>query len=242
MCWRTAVATWWLAGVLAAGDTLAQSFPTRPAELLAMEPLRLLDLAALARPPAVSEEQKRLALSRLPSDGEVTDLSQESIKKLRGMSAVLRHAHRESTYVLKVVDVPQAAIGNYFRSAILISRSALSLLARDELEAVVAHEVGHEYVWAEYDGAVNRSDRKRVRELELVCDGIAVLMLRSAGLDETALIRALEKIIRFNTRFGTAVNERAYPSLHERRKLVRTLSKAFMAQGLGDKLPGPSLP
>ena len=234
--WRTVVVVWWVAGAVAPGTTVAQSLPTRAAELLAIAPARLLELAALTRPGPVSDEEKRAALSRLPAEGEVTQFSDASIEKLRSLSTVLRHAQRESTYVIKVVDVRRAAIGNYFRSAILISQPALELLARDELQAVIAHELGHEYVWTEYNDASNRSDANRMRELELVCDAIAVLTLRSAGLDEAALPRGLEKISRFNqTRFGTAVNERSYPTLAERRKLVRALSRALMSEPVINK-------
>ena len=67
-----------------------------------------------------------------------------------------------------------------------------------------------------------------MRELELVCDAIAVLTLRSAGLDEAALLRALERITGFNRRrFGMADNERSYPALDERRKFVEALSRAL---------------
>jgi hypothetical protein len=197
-----------VAGVLAPVTTAAQSFPTRAAELLAVEPARLLELAALTRPAPLSEGEKRALLSRLPAEGEVTAFSHASIEKLGGLPTILRHGHRESAYVIKIVEDGRAAIGNYFRSAILISEPALTLLARDELQAVVAHELGHEYVWTEYQDASDRSDQNRLRELELVCDAIAVLTLWSAGLEAAALPRALEKISRFNrTRFDTADNE-----------------------------------
>jgi hypothetical protein len=57
----------------------------------------------------------------------------------------------------------------------LISKSALALLDSDELQAAVAHEIGHEYVWAKHEAAWEQKDSRRLQELELFCDGVATL-------------------------------------------------------------------
>ena len=54
---------------------------------------------------------------------------------------------------------------------------------KEEFAALVAHEIGHEYVWLEYRQAEQRHDHARIRELELRCDGVAVLTIRRLGLD-----------------------------------------------------------
>jgi hypothetical protein len=113
----------------------------------------------------------------------------------------------DSVYVVKVIAVPQAAIGLHARTALLISEAALILLSADELQALVAHEIGHEYVWLEYERAFGLADRNRLKALELVCDGIAIVTLHGLGMDPSRLIASVDKIGRFNReRFGTAIN------------------------------------
>jgi predicted Zn-dependent protease len=101
----------------------------------------------------------------------------------------------------------------------------LRLLDSEELQAVVAHEIGHEYVWQEYAVARARNDTARLRELELACDSIAVLTLARIGVKPDRLVTAVEKELRFNhDRFGRPNNENSYPSLKTRRELVKRMS------------------
>ena len=142
--------------------------------------------------------------------------------KLSALRPLLNETERESVYAIKVIDVPQAAIGIHARAVILISARALLLLSVEELRALVAHEVGHEYVWAEYESARLREDRERLRQLELVCDAIAVAILRRLGMSTAALVSGLEQMIRFNRRhFGASLKEEMYPPLGERRTFAR---------------------
>jgi hypothetical protein len=48
---------------------------------------------------------------------------------------------------------------------------------------LVGHEAGHEYVWAEYERASSARDHARLRELELLCDAIAVVTLHGLGIE-----------------------------------------------------------
>jgi hypothetical protein len=131
----------------------------------------------------------------------------------------------DSVYVIKVIAVPQAAIGLHGRAVLLISETALTLLGADELQAMVAHEIGHDYVWLEYERAFGLADRNRLKELELVCDGIAIVTLHGLGMDPSRLMAGVEKISRFNReRFGTANNEGSYPTLAHRRAFARALT------------------
>jgi hypothetical protein len=100
----------------------------------------------------------------------------------------------------------------------------LTLLDPDELQAVVAHEIGHEYVWAEYRTARDQNDLRRLKELELFCDGVATVTLHLAGLNPTRLLAGLEKVIRFNwQRLGPALNEAHYPPLAERKRFIQAV-------------------
>ena len=122
--------------------------------------------------------------------------------------------------------MPQAAIGLHARAVVLISESALTLLDADELQALVAHEVGHEYVWTERERSFRLADRSRLKDLELMCDGIAIVTLHGLGMDVSRLMSGVQKISRFNReRFGTANNERDYPTLAERQAFARAMTK-----------------
>jgi hypothetical protein len=107
---------------------------------------------------------------------------------------------------------------------VLISAPALRLLDTDELQALLAHELGHEYVWSEYERRTALGEATPVRELELVCDGIAIVMLRELRIDASRLITAIEKLTRFNQRFGKPIKEASYPTIAERRAFARAVT------------------
>jgi hypothetical protein len=207
-------------GLGARGQALPLS---NPRDLLSTDPGAFARLLETARPTPVSAGDKARILSSLPETGEITNLNARALQKLAALSRVLRAT--DSVYVVKVIAVPQAAIGLHARTILLISEAALTLLNVDELQALVAHEIGHEYVWLEYERAFALADRNRLKELELVCDGIAIITLYGLGMDPSRLMAGVDKIGRFNReRFGTAVNEGSYPTLAQRRAFAQALT------------------
>ena len=195
-------------------------------DLLRTDPAELVRLLEAARPAPVPTIERATIVSRLPEKGEVHDLDSRSQRKLAALLPVLEASQRESVYEIKVIDVAQAGVGNYGRLVLLISRVALGLLSADELQAVVAHEIGHEYVWADRERAIAVGDHERLQDLELVCDIIAVTILRGIGRSTSPLIAGIEKISRFNTaHLGTASNQHSYPSLARRRSVIRAVSR-----------------
>ena len=69
------------------------------------------------------------------------------------------------------------------------------------------------------------SDHQRVRELELMCDAIAIVILHRLDIEASTLTTAIEKIGRFNRqRLGIALNEADYPSLAQRREFARAVA------------------
>jgi hypothetical protein len=197
-----------------------------PRGLLAADPAAAIQALETGRPTPVSAEQKARILRSLPSEGEVTSLDGEALHKLAAVRQVLRAAGRDSVYEMKVIDARQASLGLHERAVLLISEAALNLLGADELQAVAAHEIGHEYVWMDYERASTLGDRKRLKELELVCDGIAILTLHQLGMDTSRLATALEKLSRYNReKLGTALNESSYPTLGERRTFARAATE-----------------
>jgi len=103
-----------------------------------------------ARPAPVNAVEKRAVLATLPRDGEITQLTVSQTQKLAELRSVLRFHERDGVYEIKVIDVPQAWIGLYGRVVLLISRPALDLAEIEELKALAAHEIGHEYLWQQY--------------------------------------------------------------------------------------------
>ena len=209
---------------------------TTSQNMLATDPNAFARFLETARPAPVSAKDKARVLSTLPLEGEVTDFSASARQKLAALIKVLRATGRESVYEIKVIDVPQAAIGLHARAVILISEPALTLLDADELQALVAHEIGHEYVWTERERAFQLADRSRLKDLELMCDGIAIVTLHGLGMDVSRLMAGVQKISRSNReRFRTANNERDYPTLAQRQAFARAVVKWTSAQTIGTR-------
>ena len=124
-----------------------------------------------------------------------------------------RHDHR----------CTQAFVGLHARSILLISRRAMRLVSAEELQALVAHEMGHDYFWSDYQQARERRDLLALREVELKCDGIAGLTLVALGLAPTALMSAERKVRRFNETIDAVANADAYPSSSERERFIRAV-------------------
>jgi hypothetical protein len=185
-----------------------------------------LDLDS-CRPAPVSIEQKASILRSLPPKGAVTSLGRDEGSKLTAIEPVLRVHGRIGVYEVKVISVPQAWTGLYERAVLLISLPALRLVTSDELAALVAHEIGHEYISQQYADAKSQKDRRRLRELELVCDVIAMRTLAYVAIPSERLRTGVEKTSSYNReRLGVALNESDYPSLKERRQLIKQMSVA----------------
>jgi Zn-dependent protease with chaperone function len=184
----------------------------------------ILALFDSVRPAPVSDAERGRSLAMLPTEGDLRDLDTAQRKKVAAVRRVLELHRREAVYVIKVIAVPQAAVALHDRAVVLVSERALDLLDADELQALVAHEVGHEYFWGEYFQGRRDNSQSSLRRLELLCDGFAVITLQRVGLNPKRLTAALEKIGRYNRdRFGVAVNENNYPALSERRRFVGRL-------------------
>ena len=69
----------------------------------------------------------------------------------------------------------------------------------------MAHEVGHEYLWSEFEHLRDGRDAPPRQELELRCDAIAVLTLLELGLDPGELVSAVRKVTRFNEGIGATL-------------------------------------
>ena len=186
-----------------------EALPTRNPDAV----LRLL------RPPPVGIDERARALAVLPESGELRPDRHERVK-LATFEDVLAYHDRAQVFETKVIDVPQVVVALHQRTVLLISRPALQLLSGGELQALVAHEIGHDYFWGEFQRTLARGDRRGRQELELKCDGIAVLTLVALRLDLARLADGLQKQARFNETLGANANTADYPQLDERHRFI----------------------
>lgn len=205
------------------------------AESNCVGPWPALDFAKLdaCRPEPVSNLEKQSLLASLPARGEVRTLNSDQKRKLSALEAVLALHARKDVYVVTVIDVPQAWTGLYGRGVLLVSRPLMKVVSSGELQALVAHEIGHEYSWAAWNSAKGAGQKDRLHEMELTCDAIAIRTLQKLGEDPKLLISALEKVARFNREhFGDAIDQTSHPPLQERRAVIKQLSR-YRPQGGG---------
>ena len=181
-------------------------------------------LERLAAPPRLSAELKARIAASLPKEGEVKTLTAMQREKLEAVAPVLKAHGREDDYLLKVVESRQARVAIYARSVVLITETALRVLSPTQLQALVAHEIGHEYVWDEFEEARKRGDNALLRQLELVCDGVAILTLCRIGAPPSALIDGLRVMTASDRSNGLEVDARSHPTLVERAQFARLVT------------------
>ena len=157
------------------------------------------DYLRRVRLPNVSEAHKAEVLTRIAKD-EVVGVSDGMKAKLAALNPILRYHERDSVIGAKVIRAREAFVRMQGRAVLLISEPALNLLPAPELQAVVAHELGHEYFWVEIMEARQQKKHELIREIELRCDGIAVITMLRLGLDPAKLDSALNRIRIFNAR------------------------------------------
>jgi hypothetical protein len=156
-------------------------------------------------------------------------------RKITAVRQVLDFHQRGEVYLIKVIDIPEAFTGLHERTVLLISRPTLQLLETEQLQALAAHELGHEYIWNEHRMAKVLADKARLRELELACDRIAIATLTRMMLPASALMTALENVFTYNREhFGVALDEPMYPSLSERHANIERTIKEFAAMESGE--------
>lgn len=175
------------------------------------------------RPLPIAVDEKRRVLSRLPAEGALNPTRDEAAK-LQRIHRILVYHKRDDVFETKVIDLPQAVVALHDRAVLLVSRPALRLLSAAELQALVAHEAGHDYFWAEYIASRERDDARARQELELRCDAIAVLTLLDLGLAPAPLVSALRKLTLFNERLGTNPKRERYPMMDERARFIRAIA------------------
>jgi hypothetical protein len=143
-----------------------------------------------------------------------------SIEDMGRIEATKRH-----WYEVKVIDVQQAAMALHARAVLLISNRCWPSYRRRATGAGRPRDRSRIRV-GEYDGARWGARQARLKELELLRDAMAAVMLDDLGLEPSGLIDGIAKISRFNRdRFGAADNEAVYPTVAERRACAREVQR-----------------
>ena len=158
----------WLAAALLASPQPVAAQSTTPFEAALQyftqtSPDRIIERLDRVRPAAVTLVEKQRVLEGLPPEGDIAALDAGQRRKLAAARRVLALHGREGVYELKVIDVPEAAVALHARVVVLVSEAALDLIDAEELQALVAHEVGHEYFWVEF---LRARQRAMLAELE----------------------------------------------------------------------------
>jgi hypothetical protein len=190
------------------------------------------------RPPPLASELAASIVAALPAEGEVKRLTVSDIQKLESVSVVLRAHGRDRVYLIKVVDSRQARVGLHARFIVLMTNTALRILSPAQLQAIVAHEIGHEYVWDDYESARQKGNRSRLRALELFCDGVAAVTLARIGTPPAALIAAVSLLDASDRLNGLASEDNSYPTVAERADFARQIMK-WLAGGRSSSLHLP---
>lgn len=187
------------------------------------------DYLRRVRLPKVPAAFKAEVLARLAKGKEVR-VSDRMKQELAALEPILRYHERDSVIEIKVIGVKHLFVGLQGRAVLLISEPALNQLSTEELQATVAHELGHEYFWGELMEARQRKDRETMREIELRCDGVAVIALRRLGIDPAKLVSAISRIRLLNTRIVNT-DPFYHPATDERSRFILAMDELAQQRG-----------
>ena len=143
--------------------------PTAQAVQVALryfESVQVTDFDTLLRElrrPAPPASVRAWVIENLPAEGALTPTAEEAAK-LHVLLPVLAFHGREQDMELRLITAGGLAfVGLHARTVLLISREALRLLDAKELLAIGAHELGHDYVWDDYEEARQAGNTRRLR-------------------------------------------------------------------------------
>jgi hypothetical protein len=122
----------------------------------------------------------------------------------------------------------QPIIGSSAPNGLIISTRAQALLSREELQAVVAHELAHLLVVDVFRAAVDAKDYRTLRVIELFCDAAAAAIMKAMGRNPQSVINGLLKIQQvLELEFQEPDAEGKHPSMNTRIRLSREIIRRF---------------
>jgi predicted Zn-dependent protease len=142
---------------------------------------------------------------------------------------VLRFHEREDSIEFVIFRHHEPLAFSLAGTWIAISTGLLEhVQTEDQLCALVAHELGHQYFITEFWNAYEANDLAGMRQLELACDAIAAVTLIALGKDPSELEKALSMIINYSVEMkrnndGTG----AHPALDARLNTIQLVQTSL---------------
>lgn len=182
------------------------------------------------RLPQVTATFKAQVLAQLAKEKGVK-VSEKMRAKLDALMPLLQYHERDAVLEIKVIEAPQAIVRTQGRAVLLLSETTLRLLSTEELQAIMAHELGHEYFWGDLMQAREQKNYALLREIELRCDGIAVIALHRLGIDAQKLLGAITKLTTFNARI-MITDPLYHPLLSDRMDFIQAMRELVQAKAM----------
>lgn len=186
------------------------------------------------RLPKVTAAFKAQVLGHIAKEKNVKP-SEKIQAKLTALTPLLQYHERDTALEIKVLESPQAIVRTQGRSVLLLSETTLRVLSTEELQAIVAHELSHEYFWGELMQAREQKNYALLREIELRCDGIAVIALHRLGMDALKLLSAITKLTTFNARI-IIIDPLYHPLLSDRIDFIRAMGELVRARETAERI------
>ena len=178
----------------------------------------------------VSPDQRARLIAMIRKEDVVSPSAQRQAK-LDAVRPVLEY-HERSTIEVKILRLGLAWAAMLEGAAVVVSEEAVDLLTAEELQAVVAHELGHEYFAAEYEAARQGKDYDRVKEVELRCDALAIITMKGLGMNPSSLLSGVSRLTQFNEQRGVRNNPNLVTSIDDRRRFCQAMIK-LVETGIG---------
>jgi hypothetical protein len=149
------------------------------------------------------------------------------VEKLRGLAAPILTLHQQTGVIEPLVfrdnQIYVALVGGWH---LAVSTRALLMLTEEELQAAVAHEVGHIYTMVEAYYAERAKDDAKLRETELLADAVSALTMKALRKDPASLLRVIEKELSLLAAQGTvALTDASHPTTESRKVLNARLTR-----------------
>lgn len=149
------------------------------------------------------------------------------VEKLRRHAAPILTLHHQTGVIEPLVfrddQIYVALVGGWH---LAVSTRALLMLTEEELQAAVAHEVGHIYTMVEAYYAERAKDHAKLRETELFADAVSALTMKALGKDPAAVLRGIEKdLSRLAARGTVALTSASHPTTESRKVLNARLTR-----------------
>lgn len=187
---------------------------------------------ARLRPEAPSQADKAFLMRDLPLVSNENRIENDGkSERLRArLARTLMLFERKAVVELILFRHDEPIIYSKPGVVVVISTEVIKIVAADDaaLNGVVAHELAHEYVAMDLFQATQSGNLGRIRELELFCDAVAVVVLLDLKLDPAGYAKALRRIAT-HSREATKLNngENSHPALEARFRVISDISALF---------------